>query len=486
MSAVVKTLQVTSRNHISALKMHSPPPLNHLRMLALELERGKADVAPFDEGELQQTWLQVQAWLSSDQHAKTLPLDVWKIVPALLWWPHEGQQAAEYRRLREGVAWAASMSVPRTSWVESLASAYAEASDAKEESRRWLGNTLRQWCGETLDDRLNVWRSRDRDWELFSPSDFYVKMSGKLQRSPDMSVRSALLDAGFLNARAQSADLSRQAFLAHLKFAIHAAQGYDLLHLERIREWKDLVLGESAAWHKDFSAAVINGLLEPWASFNPPEVEFQKNVQRTLEGWFGPVPDRWTGHWNGASPLSREILARWKILDVMEAFFQRVEDYARRLEKRSGNDEMRRHWRYRRPFWLAYYKKGVVTRARALIGRGMIDEFGEDKLRGQFGKAMARLDSKASKHHCGLLLEINGLLVIDLSHNGKAYFYLPSNEALPSPLARSYDRDKIDATADTELIHQGSETYVWQAKFADFINDQTRVRLKPRDYSLQS
>jgi|GEM_PF-452326 len=325
MSAVVKTLQVTSRNHISALKMHSPPPLNHLRMLALELERGKADVAPFDEGELQQIWLQVQAWLSSDQHVKTLPLDVWKIVPALLWWPHEGQQAAEYRRLREGVAWAASMSVPRTSWVESLASAYAEASDAKEESRRWLGNTLRQWCGETLDDRLNVWRSRDRDWELFSPSDFPVKMSGRLQRSPDMSVRSALLDAGFLNARAQAADLSRQAFLAHLKFATHAAQGYDLLHLERIREWKDLVLGESAAWHKDFSAAVINGLLEPWASFNPPEVEFQKNVQRTLEGWFGPVPDRWTGHWNGASPLSREILARWKILDVMEAFFQRVE-----------------------------------------------------------------------------------------------------------------------------------------------------------------
>jgi hypothetical protein len=485
MMAVVNALQVTTRNHVSALKMHAPPPLNHLRITALELGRGRAEVAPLDEDELQRIWPQVQAWLCSDQPARTLSLDVWKSVPALLWWPHEGKQVAEYTRLRKGVAWAASMSVPRTWWVEALAGAYAEASDAGEESHRWLGDTLRQWCGEVQDERLNVWRGRDRDWELFSPTDFPAKLSGRLQRSPEMSVRGVLVDLGFTDSRSQAADLSRKAFLAYLKLPIPAAQGYDQLHLERIREWKDLALGESAAWHKDFSAAVINGLLEPWAFFNPPEVEFQKQIQRTLEEWFGPVPERWTGHWSGASTLSREILARWKILDVMEAFFQRVEDYARRLEKRSGNDEMRRHWRYRRPFWLAYYKKGVVTRARALIGRGMMDEFGEDKLRGQFGKAMARLDSR-NIHHCGLLLEINELLVIDLSHNGKAYFFLPSNESLPPTSARSYDRDIIDATRDEALIHNGSDTYAWQGRFAEFIHHQTHVRLKPSDYSLRS
>lgn len=485
MSEMVKSLQAAGRRHLSAVQMHAPPPLNYLRMMALEL--GGTKEKPFlrEPSGLEHIWQQVVAWLDSDQPFKALPLDVWKSVPALLWWPHEGQQAVEYPRLRKGVAWAASMSVPRTWWVEALAAAYVEASDPKEENHRWLGNTLRQWCGETLDERLNVWRSRDRDWELFSPSDFPAKLSGRLQRSPEMSVRGALVDAGFADARSQAADLSQKAFLAYLKCPIPAAQGYDQPHLERIREWKDLLLGDSAAWHKDFSAAVINGLLEPWASFNPPEVEFQKEIQRTLEGWFGPVPDRWSGHWNGASTLSREILARWKILDVMEAFFQRVEDYARRLEKRSGDDQMRRHWRYRRPFWLAYYKKGVVTRARALIGRGMMDEFGEDKLRGQFGKAMARLDSKLNKHHCGLLLEINELLVIDLSHNGKAYFYLPSNELMPVTSARSYDRDNIDATADDALTHQGSETYAWQGRFADYIHHQTSVRLKPSDYSLR-
>jgi hypothetical protein len=483
MSEIVRSLEAVSRRHISALKMHAPPPLNHLRMMALELG---GERVPLPRPDPDIIWPQVQAWLSCDEPAKALSIDIWKSVPALLWLQHEGKLAADYPRLRQGLVWAASMSVPRTGWVQSLADAYTEASGAEEESKQWLGNTLRQWCGELLDERLNIWRSRDRDWELFSPFHFPAKLSGKLQRSPEMSLKAALVDAGFTTARSQAADLSRQAFLAHLKFPIIAARGYDPIHLERIREWKDLLLGESATWHKDFSAAVINGLLEPWASFNPSEVEFQKQIQGTLEEWFGPVPDRWTGHWNGASATSREILARWKILDVMEAFFQRVEDYARRLEKRSGNDEMRRHWRYRRPFWLAYYKKGVVTRARALIGRGMMDEFGEDKLRGQFGKAMARLDSKLNKHHCGLLLEINELMVIDLSHNGKAYFYLPSNESLPVTSARSYDRDKIDATADDALTHQGSETYAWQGRFADFIHHQTNVRLKPNDYSLPS
>jgi hypothetical protein len=486
MSAVVKSLQAAGRSHGSALKMHPPPPLNHLRRLALELERGTVEPAPVDDGELQRVWLQVQAWLSSDQAARMLPLEAWKRVPDLLWWIHEGQQVISHLRLREGIAWAASMSLPRVSWIEALASAYTEASQAMEESHRWLGNTLRQWCEVELHDRLDVWRRRDRDWELWSPVNFAATLARKLQSSPETSTRGALVDAGLSNARSQAADLSRQALLEYVKLPIAAAQGYDTIHLERINEWKALLVGDLASWTKDLSAAVINGLLEPWAAFNPPNVEFQKRIQRTIEDWFGPAPDRWTGHWSGASSLSREILARWKILDVMEAFFQRVEDYAKRLEDRTGDNQMRRHWRYRRPFWLAYYTKGVVTRARALIGRGMMDEFGEDNLQGQFGKAMVSFDSKQNKHHCGLLLEINELLVIDLSHKGKAYFFLPSNRSRPSVSARSFDRDIIDATADEDLTHQGSDTYFWQGRFAEFIHHHTGVTVKPSDYSLRT
>jgi len=378
------------------------------------------------------------------------------------------------------------MSLPRTSWIEALATAYTEAPEAVEESHRWLGNTLREWCGAELHGSLDLWRRRDRDWELWSPIDFPTKFARRLRNTPELSVCDALVDAGLSSARSRAAYLCRQALVVYLNLPIPAAHGYDQLHLDRVRAWKALVLGESTAWPKNLSAATINGLLEPWASFNPPDVEFQKQIQRTLEGWFGPVPDGWTGLWASTSVLSREILGRWKILDVMEAFFQRVEDYALRLETRSGNDEMRRHWRYRRPFWLAYYKRGVVTRARALIGRGMMDEFGEGKLRTQFGKAMGRFDSRQNRHHCALLLEIDNLLVIDLSHNGKAYFFLPSNESRPSTSARDYDRDLTAATADDERSHQGSDTYAWQGRFADFIHHHTGVRLKPSDYTLRA
>lgn len=478
MSALVKALQAVGQSHSLAAKRYLPPPLDQLRKLAQELGGVGMKFVPPESSELQRIfWPQVQAWLSSELPAKALPLDVWKSVPSLLWWPHEGRQAIGYARLRDGIVWAASMSVPRTSWVEALATAYTEASGATEESHQWLGNTLRRWCGETMDQRLNVWRRRDRYWELFSPSEFPAKLSSRLQSSPEMTVRGALVDAGLSTAPSQAADLSRLAFITFLKIPIAAAQGYDQLHLERICEWKTLVLGESAAWHKEFSAAVINGLLEPWASFNPPEVEFQKQIQRTLGEWFGPASEEWTGDWSGASALSREILARWKVLDVMEAFFQRVGEYA----AKSGNATMTRQWSYRRNFWLAYYKKGVVTHARALIGRGMMAMYGQQALQMEFGKAMAELQAQDAQQ-CGLLLQINELTLIDLSHDGAAYFFLPSNNRKPSINATSYDRTRLGMHRDDAKSHHGAEIGRWQRSFESFIFDHTGIKLKPGDY----
>ncbi|SKA80812.1 EH_Signature domain-containing protein [Prosthecobacter debontii] len=479
MSAVVKSLQAVAQSHAATVQMHAPPELDRLRMLAVKM--GSVPVPPpLSEAEVNGVWSQVQAWLGSDQPARALSLDIWKQVPALLWRTYEGQQAIEYPRLREGIAWAASMSVSLASWIETLATAYTEASDANEEGRAWLGDTLRQWCDVEGHEHIDVWRRRDRDWDLFSPDDFPVKLACRLQNSPDMSLRSVLAEAGFLTARAQAADLSRQAFLAYLNIPIPAAQGYDFLHLERIREWKNLLFGESSAWDEVLCAAVINGLLEPWAAFNPSELELQKEIQkRTLEGWFGSVPEGWTGYWSAASSLSRQILERWMILDVMEDFFQRVGQYA----EETGSITMRRQWRYRRHFWLAYYKRGVVKTARALLGHGIIQAYGEPSLRKKFGDAMAELQSQ-DPDQCGLLLQIHELMLIDLSHHGAAYFFLPSNKQKPPADAAIYDRSSLNLLKDVSKSHHGSDAYLWQSDFESLIFDQTGVRLTLSDYSV--
>lgn len=374
------------------------------------------------------------------------------------------------------------MSVPRVNWIEVIAEAYTEATNVPEESHRWLGTILREWCLNEPHRRLEVWRERDRNSQIWSPDHFSPSLSRYLQSRSGIPLKITLNEAGLSSSVAQSSDLSRKAFISHLAAPVTAALGYDASHLDCICEWKPLIAVGDTNWTESLSKAVINGLLEPWAAFNPPDVEFQKRIKQTLENWFGQVPERWTGHWAGASPLSREILARWKVLDVMEEYFKLVESYARRLA-RVGDGVMHQHWQYRSPFWLAYYKKGAVTGARALIGSGLMAWAGERALKKSFGKAMAGLAAQ-TPHHCGLLLEINGMMVVDLSHNGKAYFFLPSNHSMPSTKASSYSRNALDETADEALAHNGSITYAWQAKFENYIHHHTGVRVRPAEYKL--
>jgi hypothetical protein len=482
MSTLVETFHVTGRKNRDALNLHPLPPLNQLRLLALDLGGGADGLPPVDDRELQRDWSLIEKWLGSEKPAKALPLETWKRVPLLLWWKIGERPVIEHPRLRQGLLWAASMSVPRVNWIEALAEAYTRAKEVPEESHRWIGTTLREWCNAESHARLEVWLERDLKWKIWSPNEFPLAFSRSLQTGQGISLFATLEAAGLASAVDQSSDLSRKAFISHLALAVGASQGYGASHLDCVCEWRNLIVVGDAGWTDNLANAAINGLLEPWATFNPPDVEFQKRIKQTLENWFGPVPERWTGHWAEASGLSREILARWKVLDVMEEYFKLVEAYARQLAN-DGAGIMQQHWQYRRPFWLAYYKKGAVTGARALIGPGLMAWAGPRTLKKSFGKAIAGLTAQ-TYHHCGLLLEINGMVVVDLSHSGKAYFFLPSNRSMPSTKASNYSRNSLDGTADEALTHNGSITYAWQAKFENYIHHHTSVRVRPTEYRL--
>lgn len=476
MSHLVTALQTAGDKHELAMKRHPFIPLNQLQRLAADLSVGKPYSPPLALDELQAAWLQLESWLVSSATPNKLPLSIWNHVPALLWWKHEGQSLIACARLRAGLLWATSQSVPPVRWIEALAASYTEAADAPFKWRTWLGGFLYEWCNREPHPRLEVWRRRDRDYSLWSPTDFPKDMRLKLAKSPGLAIEDALKDAGLDSACSHASDLSREAFFACMAYAAGMAQGYDTLHFDRLCEWKNLILAGSSAWPSKLAAAVINGLLEPWATFNPPDVTFQKQIQSTITNWFGPAPSKWTGLWSGASPLSREILDRWKILDVMEQFFEQVGNYA----EETRNEMMTRHWKDRSAFWLAYYKRGVVTKARALIGRSMIKKIGDPELRRVFGKAMARLDAKIAMQ-CGLLLEINGLIVIDHSHSGRGYFFYPANDQKPSTDEAAYHSGQF-TTADENDTHQGD----WQYRFASLIEKQTGVKVTAREYRTSS
>jgi hypothetical protein len=472
MSTFVTALHMAGRKHELAMERNPLVPLNQLQRLAADLNSGRPSPPSWPANVLEAAWSQLQSWLGSSGPPCKLPLSVWEHVPALLWWKYEGQPVIAHPRLFAGLSWAASQSVPPLRWIEALADSYLNTVDAPLEWRAWLGGFLREWCGRELHPRLTVWRRRDSDFSIWSPTDFPTKFGLKLSASAGLSIEDVLNDAGLGSASSHTSDLSRDAFFACMAKVAEMAQGYDTLHFDRVCDWKNLILAGSLTWPSKLATAVINGLLEPWAAFNPPDITFQKHIQSSLQKWFGPVPGEWSGHWRGASPVSRKTLERWKILDVMEQFFEQVGTYA----EETRNEMMAVHWKDRSAFWLAYYKRGVVTQARALIGRSMIKKLGEPELRRVFGRAMARLEARNTMQ-CGLLLEINGLIVIDHSHSGRGYFYFPANNQKPSTVLAAYRSSQLD-TADEKLTHQG----VWQARFAELIEKQTGVKVAAREY----
>jgi hypothetical protein len=476
MSSLIDALKEVSRKNSNAFRDYPLSSLNELQLCAKNLGIESPTITVPHKDVLLAAWDELVNWMDLRKAPVSLPMAVWKQVPFLIWWQHHGHPAIAYKHLFDGICWAASQSVSPVFWIEALARSYLEASGVDLSWRNWLGSKLKEWCNREPRPQLEEWRRRDRVFCIWSPVEFKNVMVQKLSHSTSSPVKSALVDAGFHSAVSMVSDLSREAFTAFLDYPVKISQGYSIQHFDRIIEWKEVLLAGNSKWPSLLSAAVINGLLEPWASFNPPDIGFQKKIKSQLESWFGPVPKEFSGHWRGTSSLSREILDRWKILDVMEQFFEQVGAYA----EESRNQTMIAHWKHRSAFWLAYYKKGVVAKARALIGRRMISNKGEMKLRKIFGNAMARLESRDTMK-CGLLLEINDLLIIDHSHNGRCYFYFPSNNSKPSVALSAYHSDQLES-ADEKLSHR--QIPPWQSRFSSLIERQTGVRVLPRDYRI--
>lgn len=482
MSALVESLYAANFAQHRALQLASFAPLNQLRDLAHRL--GSSESVELSPPPSDVDWQNLIEWLGTHQQPRALAIEVWKKVPQMLWRTHGGQALAMSPRLRDGVAWAASQGTSRVAWVHAVADAYLSAEKGvPTDCLKWLGELLQSWCDSDASARLDAWRERHLRLQMFSPFAFSTQVLLALYASPQLPLSKVLDDVRLTSSRSRG-HFSHIVFDDYLAKPVSDAKGYAREHLDRVIAWVELLVPDLAEWSAEMAAIVINGLLEPWASPQPPSIELQKTIKKQLEDWFGALTDTWPKHWRQASPTSRSVLERWKILDVMEDYFARVDEYARQRYRDSGDDTMQRHWMYRRPFWLAYYKKGVVTKARALIGRGLEEASQVKGKKLVFGKSVARLSSRISKHHCGLLLEINGMLVIDLSHSGKAYFFLQGSSRAPSTDALNYDRDHLDDNFDEAMSHQASEDYGWQGRFAEYIYRHTRVYIKQAEYLL--
>lgn len=231
---------------------------------------------------------------------------------------------------------------------------------------------------------------------------------------------------------------------------------------------------------------VVEALLARWRN-DDPEAEWRKPLLAWLQTRYGDPRDAVSGVWPQVDAELRAVAVRWLTLQTIEGFFEELDDYA----LRPGEDAMRRQWPYRKAFWLAYYRRGVVLDAKVAVGRDMEECLDWRALQRRFGNRVARLEAP-DRRLSALLLRLRGLVVFVGTHNASCRVWDETSPAAPE-LRRTKFRFtdivtnprndlQIDPMAnDTGIRQAGAENGTWQRKLRDFLRRKIGVTISDNE-----
>ena len=170
--------------------------------------------------------------------------------------------------------------------------------------------------------------------------------------------------------------------------------------------------------------------------------------------------DRWHGK---VAQASIDAMERWLSKDTIEAFF-------RVIDTLKTDDQ--RMWRERRAFWLSYLP--YVDKAWLVVGQMAIP------LAEQQGRRFGRFSKGggAQADHCGLILQIRGMCVMEMNKNGSAIFWTLGYAGLPGLYEESYRPRDYRAAEDDRNVFRLLHLGAWQQKFRNRIVQMTGIDVR--------
>jgi hypothetical protein len=184
------------------------------------------------------------------------------------------------------------------------------------------------------------------------------------------------------------------------------------------------------------------------------------------------VPGRWRGI---VDETATSAIEAWLSGKTIEAFFRVVNDL---------HVDRRDMWDERRKFWLSYLP--FVKKAWLIVGSGAIP------LAQREGVQFGTFGGGAARDHCGLLILIDDLMVLEMNKVGRAVLWKDgavSGGVFPEVYDETtrYDRRNINMYVSKREEWQGSSIALthqppdgWQRKFADQIQQNTSRYIRPR------
>ncbi len=206
-----------------------------------------------------------------------------------------------------------------------------------------------------------------------------------------------------------------------------------------------------------------------------PEPELRQAILNTLLDRLHD-PRLYAQNWLQV-PEERDRVRQWLTGESLRQFLDIVDHNAQPS-----------HWIYRRAFWKAFYDAGLMEEAWVAFGPA-----GEREARRVFGRkaSFGTLEQRGKlveQGHAVLLMRIGNLTICDWSHNGRCIIWPQGDQTAPRLYQASYrSGDLAPGNAPTGGIsvrHDGSDTYKWQRRIANFIRDKIGVSVSERDFQV--
>ncbi|QJR82163.1 hypothetical protein CA267_016095 [Alteromonas pelagimontana] len=202
----------------------------------------------------------------------------------------------------------------------------------------------------------------------------------------------------------------------------------------------------------------------------PPKKRSKEKLKKLFLAHYGDPRISKSG-WIGVSEEAVDVMRGWMVENTMNDFFNLLSHVAK------TDSTADHHWVYRKRFWNAYLKKGVIQEAWVALGP-------QAKVQARnflnHGSAFATL-SGGAPNHSSLIMVIGGVLVTEWSHSGK-YRVWDRDLSRPKLYKGAYRRSELISNCDYEGAHHSSDSGGWQYKLSTLINDLTGVSVSSREY----
>lgn len=328
----------------------------------------------------------------------------------------------------------------------------------------WLSSQVMNWDWH--------WADREKELLIFSDDNvprtiMQVTLNGT---QPVAQALEACGLSGTLHSSGMAQSAFREALVEYQDIAKNEDSHTTQNILRRIIEWA--TIGQSKFTYPKLKVLFIESLLMPWSKISVAN-EVKITTQSMLINSFHD-PRIAKGDWIGVKETALQVIRGWLVERALMQFLDVVDEFA--------HDHQ---WKYRRAFWLAYYKKGYIREGWVAFARNgarksvRLAEKNDDPSWYNF----AKLDGAGDHDHAVLILQIGDVIVADFSHNGKCRIWDGGNDNRPNLYKESYRRAQLMyGNADHEFTHTSSPYYTWQKKVSSAIADLTNLRLSQAEY----